>query len=603
MKLINLADVHPLLSKPWLGSLVERVLAVDQFNSFYQGAQQRDPDIPFMKRCLDELEVDYEVNGSARLEDLMQGPALVVANHPYGGVESLVISHIIRQVRPDAKVLVNYLLAQVPEVEPWVIPVDPFEGKESTRTNLSAMRQAIRHVKDGSVLVMFPAGAVSHFHWRHARVTDPAWSPHMASIAQRTKAPILPIYFHGSNGPLFQTLGAVHPMLRTACLCRELMNKRRRKLQLTVGKVLRPVQWQRFEDKDRLTAFVRASTYLLKKPSEETREELSSTDDHQTAIADAVDPNVLATEIGEMPSEAKLSTQRGFEVYLTTRQQSPNIVLEIGRLREITFREIGEGSGKACDLDDFDDHYEHLFLWSPDECAIIGAYRLIRVDEVLKERGQAGLYTATLYKFKQDFLQRLGCALELGRSFIVSRHQKQRHSLMLLWCGIGAYIVRHPQYHTLFGPVSMSQDYTNLSKQLLVWFIRKSFRHPVLSRLVQANNPFKGKAHLRGRTDWISECVQSIDDVSALMSGFEQDGKGVPVLFKQYLKMNALLLSFSVDAEFSNVLDGLLLADLRTADSKILRRYFGDEGLKRFRDYHQQQESEATSCQSVSAET
>ena len=601
MKLINLADAYPLLGKPWLGPLVERVLAVDQFNTFYRGSQQRDPDIPFMKRCLDELEVDYEINGSPHLEDLMQGSALVVANHPFGGVESLVISHIIRQIRPDAKVLVNYLLARVPEVNPWVIPVDPFERETSVRANLSAMRQAIRHVKDGGVLVMFPAGAVSHFHWRHARVTDPAWSPHMASIAQRTQAPILPIYFHGSNGPLFQTLGAIHPMMRTACLCRELMNKRGRTVELTVGKALRPVQWQRFEDKDRLTAFVRASTYLLKKPPE-TEEEHPLAEDHQTAIAEAVDTNILATEVASMPSESKLATQRGFEVYLTTRQQSPNIVLEIGRLREITFREIGEGSGKARDLDDFDDHYEHLFLWSPDECAIIGAYRLIRVDEVLRERGQAGLYTATLYKFKQDFLKRLGSALELGRSFIVSRHQKQRHSLMLLWCGIGAYVVRHPQYHTLFGPVSMSQDYTNLSKQLLVWFIRKSFRHPVLSRLVQANNPFKGQAHLRGRTEWISECVQSIDDVSALMSGFEQDGKGVPVLFKQYLKMNALLLSFSVDAEFSNVLDGLLLADLRTADSKILRRYFGDEGLKVFRDFHEPEGTEASDILSVSAD-
>ena len=263
------------------------------------------------------------------------------------------------------------------------------------------------------------------------------------------------------------------------------------------------------------------------------------------------------------------------------------MILEIGRLREITFREIGEGSGKPRDLDSFDDHYEHLFLWSPREREVIGAYRIARVDEVLARFGQSGLYTASLYRFESRFIGRLEGALELGRSFVVSKHQKQRYSLMLLWCGIGAFITRHPHYHTLFGPVSMSQNYTSISKQLLVWFIRKSHRHPVLARLVHANHPFKDQGDLREGKHWISQCVRSIDDVSALMSEFEHDGKGVPVLFRQYLKMNALLLSFSVDADFSNVLDGLLIADLRTADPKILRRYFGDEGFKTFQEFHQ----------------
>ena len=260
---------------------------------------------------------------------------------------------------------------------------------------------------------------------------------------------------------------------------------------------------------------------------------------------------------------------------------------EVGRLREVTFREVGEGTGKAADLDEFDDHYEHLVLWSPDEQAIVGAYRMARVDEVMRDRGLEGLYTASLYRFKEAFVSKLGGALELGRSFIVSRHQKQRYSLMLLWCGIGAFISKHPQYHTLFGPVSMSQNYTTLSKQLLVWFFKKSYRHPVLARLVQAHRPFKADDKLADQKALISDCIQSIDDVSALMSEFEHDGKGVPILFKQYLKMNALLLCFSVDESFSNVLDGLVIADLRTADPKILRRYFGDEGLKRFQAHHQ----------------
>ena len=315
-------------------------------------------------------------------------------------------------------------------------------------------------------------------------------------------------------------------------------------------------------------------------------EEAQASDAEMEPVESAIDPEILAEEIAALPSEAKILTKQGFEVYLIRREQGPMLVKEIGRLREVTFRSVGEGTGRSLDLDAFDDHYEHLLLWSPNEEAIVGAYRMARVDRVLEEHGISGLYTATLYKFKPGFLKRLGGSVELGRSFIVKRHQKQRHSLMLLWCGICAFITRNTQYHTLFGPVSMSQNYTSLSKQLLVWFFKRSHRHPILSRLVRAHRPFEEDETLSNQKKLISDCIKSVDDVSALMSEFEQDGKGVPVLFKQYLKMNALLLSFSVDDSFSNVLDGLVVADLRTASPRILRRYFGDEGLQRFLEFH-----------------
>ena len=359
---------------------------------------------------------------------------------------------------------------------------------------------------------------------------------------------------------------------------------------MTIGRPVSGRQLQRFTDNKTLTAFIRAATYLLKHSAQNQVRRGGEPTDPQRGelepIAEAVPASELAEEVASLPPGCLMLAQQGCEVYVVSRNQAPRIIEEIGRLREITFREIGEGTGRAKDLDAFDDHYEHLFLWAPASRDIVGAYRLARVDEAIKGRGSAGLYTATLFNFRPGFVQRLDHAIELGRSFVVARHQKQRHSLMLLWCGISAYIDRHPGYHTLFGPVSMSQDYTSVSKQLLVWFIRKSFRHPVLSRLVQATRPFKTDNALDGQRDTISTCLQSIDDVSALISELEADGKGVPVLFRQYLRMNALLIGFNVDEEFSSVLDGLLVADLRTADPKLLRRYFGDEALQRFMNLH-----------------
>ncbi len=541
---------------------------------------------------MDELDLTLAIREETHLEALATGPCIVVANHPFGGVDALSLTQLLSQLRPDTKMLANFLMKRVPELADTLIFVDPFGGATSKLTNLQAMRQALRHLQAGGVLGIFPSGTVSHWHWRHFRVTDPPWSTHLASLARRAKAPILPIYVHGRNRWPFQLAGMLHPLIRTALLPREMVNKRSRTITITVGKVIPARQLLRFQDEAKLTSFVRAATYLLRKHQGTPKPDLSQST--QAPIAEAVPNDRLVEEIDSLPAEAKLVTQQGFEVYITTKAQSPLLVAEIGRLREITFREIGEGTGKPSDLDTFDDHYEHLLLWSPQEEAIIGAYRLARVDEVMAVRGLNGLYTATLYKFKPGFLTRMGGALELGRSFIVARHQKQRHSLMLLWCGIGAYLTKNPQYHTLFGPVSMSQDYTSLSKQLLVWFIKKTHRHPVLAKLVKANHPFRAQDQLGAHKHLISDCIESIDDVSALMSEFESDGKGVPILFKQYLRMNALLLSFSVDKQFSNVLDGLVVADLRTADPKVLRKYFGDEGLKIFLDYHRAAESKGS---------
>ena len=284
----------------------------------------------------------------------------------------------------------------------------------------------------------------------------------------------------------------------------------------------------------------------------------------------------LRSEIRSLDPDALLATQGNLEVYLATAQQIPNILHEIGRLREISFQAVGEGSGREIDLDRFDEHYLHLFLWDREEKHIPGAYRLAPTDQVIAQQGPTGLYCSTLFEFEPAFLEHLNPSLELGRSFVIPAYQKSLAPLLALWKGIATFVSRNPRYHRLFGPVSISHDYTPLSQDIIVKFLRENRWNRELGPLVRPLNPFPGNPE-------ISPLLDSIDQVSARVAESEADSKGIPVLLKQYLKLNATLLEFNVDPAFSNCLDALILVDLHDAPPAVLSRYMGKEAYAAFR--------------------
>ncbi len=284
----------------------------------------------------------------------------------------------------------------------------------------------------------------------------------------------------------------------------------------------------------------------------------------------------LKSEVETLDPSSRLATQGSLEVYLATAREIPLILPEIGRLREISFQAVGEGTGREIDLDEFDQHYLHLFLWDPEAEQVAGAYRLAPTDVVMATQGSAGLYCSTLFEFESPFLDHLNPALELGRSFVAPRYQKSLAPLLALWKGIAAYVSRNPRYHRLFGPVSISQDYTALSQDIIVKFLRENRWNKELGPLVKPLNPFPGNPQ-------ISPLLESIDQVSARVSEAEADGKGIPVLLKQYLKLNATLLEFNLDPAFSDCLDALILVDLHEAPAAVLARYMGKEAYTKFK--------------------
>lgn len=284
----------------------------------------------------------------------------------------------------------------------------------------------------------------------------------------------------------------------------------------------------------------------------------------------------LLADLAGLDGNGPLATQGPLDVYLAPADAIPNMLLEIGRMREVTFRAVGEGSGRARDLDRYDRYYLHLFLWDREKQCLAGGYRLGRTDLILAEHGFDGLYSASLCEFEQSFLDYLDPALELGRSWVQPDYQRSLHSLFGLWKGIARFVVRYPRYYKLFGAVSISDDYTTISQSLIVRYFRKAKQDQEWQGAVKPILPFKDEAGDLGVN------LSSVEEVSAEVSNHEPDGKGIPVLLKQYFKMNATLLEFVYDPNFQHCLDAMVLVDLKQAPGGLLRKYMGKEGYDSF---------------------
>lgn len=283
----------------------------------------------------------------------------------------------------------------------------------------------------------------------------------------------------------------------------------------------------------------------------------------------------ILEEVRELQSRHEVLRDREFSVFLARAKSIPMLLHEIGRERELAFRAVGEGSGRSLDLDRFDETYLHLVGWDRSKSRLVGAYRIGQTDRLLETSGADGLYCSSLFRFEPEFLDYLNPGLELGRSFIALNYQRRHAALGLLWRGIGHFVVENPQYRHLFGAVSISEDYAPISRELIVRFLRKEKRDPLLSRLVSPRNPYEVASEVQLEASQISGALRSVEEVSARIASAEPDGKGIPVLLRQYLKLNATLLSFNVDDEFSRVLDALVLVDLRRAPVRLLKRYMG----------------------------
>lgn len=582
-RLDDLADALPPVIANRL-HLLERWTGLNTLGDCYDELEPSGDEVEFAGRTLQKLNIGYQLNGEP-LDTLPGvGSALVVANHPFGGIEGVIMAHLLKGYRDDVRILANGFLKRIPELSDIFIGVDPYGQADSTTNNSNPMREAVRWLRKGGMLVVFPAGDVSRFHPAKLRVNDDKWDASIPRLARMAKAPIVPFHFSGRNSLLFHCLGLLHPRLRTVMLPRELLNKRNRCIGVTIGKQIPASQLQGYNDDNDAARYLRMHTMMLARPGSNGKAvsvEVTGVD--ADTIAPPVDANLMRDEIAALPAEQRLVDTDSAQVFCTGADAIPNILKEIGRLREVTFRAVGEGTGKPIDLDRFDDYYLHLFIWNPQKREVVGAYRLGLSDRILPLHGKRGFYTSSLFRYSGQFLNSINPAIELGRSFIRQEYQRSFSPLMLLWKGIGQFVVRNPEYSRLFGPVSISNAYHSLSQQLLVDFLRSNSFDWQLGRFVKPRNAWKPRNKLR--PIWRKaeiEGIHSVEGISELVSVIEQDNKGMPILLKQYLKLGGRMLGFNVDQNFNDCLDGLVLVDLQKTDPKVLKRYMGKDGATQF---------------------
>ncbi len=549
------------------------------------------PDGFRLESLLEEMQVDLQFQ-PADLERIpAKGPLVAVANHPFGMLDGAALGVLLSRVRPDVRVMTNSLLEGIPELREYCFYVDPFQTTGSAERNLKALKQAIEWLQQGGALAVFPAGEVSQFNVGQAQVADPTWSTVAARLIRKTKASALPVYFCGHNSVTFQLLGMIHPRLRTLVLLQEFLQQRGKKLEVRVGKSIPSELIAGIESDREATEYLRLRTYLLsyrgKKPvSLPTKMRAVLPRKSQEPIIEPVPQSLLIRDIEALPSDQLLTENNEFAVYAARATEMPHLLEELGRLREVTFRAAGEGTGKPADIDQFDSYYWHLLLWHKEKRELAGAYRAGNTDEIIRAHGIKGLYTNTVFRYDARLFMKIGSALELGRSFVRAEYQRQYAPLLQLWKGIARFVAARPDTPVLFGAVSISNEYSRLSREMIVQYFESREDGREFADLIQARTPFRSPILRRWDCRAFCEALHNLDELGEPISDVEEDGKGVPILIRQYDKVGGKLVGFNLDRKFSDVVDGLVIVDLRQTDRGVLERYMGKEGYAGFRRFH-----------------
>lgn len=532
----------------------------------------------FAGGVLDWLNIETQIVNAGKLDAIpTEGPLIVVANHPLGGIEGMQLTQLLMEKRPDLKVLTNELLASFPEFQNTFIGVDVL-GSGRVGYNARSLRRVARHLDTGGALLVFPAGTVSVMPFPSLKIEDAPWTPMIARLAEKYGAAVQPVYVDGKNPKWFYMAGWIHKRLRTLLLPRVMLAMANQKIGLRFGDLISAKDIRRLGNATIVTDFMRLCCKVLRVP--QTPADSSEQILMETISAD-LDRDDIAAYVAEL-EEFSLYKKGNYALYCVPYSRMGPMMTQLSIERERTFRAADEGTGKELDSDQFDPHYMHLFIWDHSASKIVGGYRMGKTDEIAKARGLAGLYSHSLFDYNQSFLKRMDRSIEVGRSFVTADYQRNPTALDLLWKGIGRYVAANSEYHTLFGCVSISRQYSKLASAMLTeTFIQNYGVDPDLADGIKARIPLDNID-----TPWTSEQLASLSEIPIInkLVGRIDNGKSIPILIRQYLALNGRFVSFTVNDQFNNSMDGLILVDLRNTPKKYLKRYMGDTGLATFTD-------------------
>jgi len=536
---------------------------IDKINKIYNKHLDK-TGLEFVEALIEDFEIKFQFNEEDLARIPKKGAFITVSNHPFGGIDGLLLLMMIKKVRPDFKIFSTHLLERFKPIDEYFIAKSPFDSKMPDEQREKALQQAYEHLEEGGCVGLFPSGAISSYNSESNIIFDQEWKKSALRFIKNAKKPVVPIYFQGANSRAYHLLGLVHPLLKTVKLPSEFLNKKNKLINIRVGYPIIPREQKQITDLDRFGRFLRAKTYALG-----TSLEVSSIFSHDIVpsqkveeIMPAIDHDVIVKEVNKLRGDNLLFTSENYEIICAPTFEMPNIIKEIGRLREITFREVGEGTNRSYDLDEFDLYYHQLFIWDKDEDAIVGAYRIGKGEEIIESYGKKGFYIQSLFKIKNQFTPILKQSIELGRSFIVKEYQRKPLPLFLLWKGILYFLIKNPEYRYMIGPVSISSRFSSFSKGVIVKFIETYYNNNELAKCITPRTRFKIKDVESVETNFLYQHTDDINDLDKIIKDIEQHGYRMPVLLKKYIKLNGKIIGFNLDPKFNDALDGLLILDL-----------------------------------------
>jgi putative hemolysin len=566
------------------GWLLMKVLKISTLNKIYDRNKHLS-DLEFLNAILDEFQIKFEIPEEDLKRLPKDGAYITISNHPLGGIDGILLLKLMLEREPNFKIIANFLLHRIEPMKKYIMPVNPFENHKDAKSSVIGIKETLRHLSDGKPLGMFPAGEVSTYK-DGKLVVDKTWEEGAIKVIRKAQVPVVPIYFHAKNSRLFYSLSKINDTLRTAKLPSELLTQKDRIIKVRIGKPIPVAEQNEHESIEEYSEFLRKKTYMLANSFNDESKQLLSVPNLKTPkspkqIATPANQEKMVAEVNKLrDTDCRLLQSKNYEVFFTEAHKIPNILHEIGRLREVTFREVGEGTNESIDLDKYDQYYHHMFLWDDETKQIAGAYRMGLGSEIFPKYGMEGFYLNDLFRFESELHEMMQNSIEMGRAFIIKDYQQKPMPLFLLWRGIIHTTLRYPEHKFLLGGVSISNQFTDFSKSLMIEFMKSNYYDPYIAQYVHPKKEFKVKLKDADKDFIFDEAEADLNKFDKIIDELEPGNLRLPVLIKKYIKQNARLVAFNVDPLFNNAIDGLMyirIADIPESTMKPVMEEFQAE--------------------------
>ena len=575
------------------GWLLMKTLKITTLNKIYNRHKHLH-DLEFLNAILEEFEIDFEIDPDELKRLPKQGPYITISNHPLGGIDGILLIKLMLEHDPKFKIIANFLLHRIEPLKPYIMPVNPFENNKDAKSSLQGIKDALRHLSDGHPLGIFPAGEVSTYKDGQL-IVDKPWEEGAIKLIKKANVPVIPIYFHAQNSKLFYTLSKFNPTLRTAKLPSELLTQKKRVIKIRIGRPISVEEQSEHKCLSDYGNFLRFKTYLLANAYKDDQKKWIKVPSFSfklpknvKEVAQPGSIDKVKEEVNQLRLEnSRLLQSKNYEVFLCKADKIPTIMHELGRLREITFREVGEGTNNALDLDEYDNYYYHMFLWDSDAEKICGAYRMGLGSEIYKKKGISGFYLNELFRFESELYPLMEQSIEMGRAFIIKDYQQKPMPLFLLWKGIVHTTLRYPEHKYLIGGVSISNQFSDFSKSLMIEFMRSHYFDPYIAQYITPKMEYKVNLKDSDKDLIFGEIDADLNKFDRIIEDVEPGKLRVPVLIKKYIKQNAKVIAFNVDPMFNNAIDGLMyikIADLPENTVKPVMEEFEAELDRRIQE-------------------